>query len=68
MVSRKVVEKLMSRQIRAVNLGDCSPDGLLVCDDDGSTFMECDQGGLISFGSLAAGTICEDGMIVSAEE
>ncbi|KAG6986654.1 hypothetical protein G7Y79_00074g098510 [Physcia stellaris] len=53
-------------RIRADNEGNCSPDGSLQCGSDGSTFMVCDQGGLINFGSVAPGTKCENGAIVAA--
>ncbi len=52
-------------KIRADNYGDCSPDGQLFCNDGGTTFFECDQGGLIDFGSVAAGTTCVDGHFVA---
>ncbi len=52
-------------KIRADNYGDCSPDGQLFCNYDGTTFFECDQGGLIYFGPVAAGTTCVDGIIVA---
>lgn len=52
-------------KIRANNYGDCSPDGQLFCDISGTAFFECDQGGLIYFGPVAAGTTCVDGTIVA---
>ncbi|CAF9928491.1 hypothetical protein IMSHALPRED_007665 [Imshaugia aleurites] len=52
-------------RIRADNYGDCSPNGQIFCGEDGLTFFECDQGGLISFGATAAGTECIDGQIVA---
>lgn len=52
-------------EIRADNYGDCSPDGQLFCDDSGTALYECDLGGLISFGPVAAGTVCVDGSIVA---
>lgn len=55
----------LENKIRADNYGDCSPDGQLFCDDTGSVFFECDQGGLIYFGFVAAGTSCVDGNIVA---
>ena len=57
---------LTQNQIRTDNEGDCKIDGELVCEDDGKSFLRCDQGGLIDFGSVAAGTKCMDGMIVAA--
>lgn len=52
-------------RIRANNDGDCEPDGSLQCGPSGNTFFICDQGGLINFGSVAAGTVCSNGTIVA---
>lgn len=57
----------LENKIRADNYGDCSPDGHLFCDDTGSAFFECDQGGLIDVGPVAAGTTCVDGNIVATD-
>lgn len=52
-------------RIRADNDGNCQPDGQLFCGPSGNTFFICDQGGLIDFGSVAAGTTCANGTIVA---
>ena len=44
----------------------CSDDGALSCGSGGSTFYLCSEGTLVDMGSVAAGTICENGVIGAA--
>lgn len=53
------------QRIRRNNNGNCQPDGRLKCGKGGNTFFVCDQGGLIDFGGVAAGTTCSNGTIVA---
>ena len=41
----------------------CSPDGAITCGAGGTTFYMCDNGALVSMGSVAAGTTCSNGQI-----
>ncbi|OKL58455.1 hypothetical protein UA08_06155 [Talaromyces atroroseus] len=41
----------------------CSNNGAIVCGSDGNTWSMCSQGRLANMGSVASGTICENGAI-----
>ena len=44
----------------------CSNNGALSCGDGGNTFFLCSEGTLVDMGNVAAGTVCENGVIVAA--
>jgi hypothetical protein len=54
------------RYVRARPDGDCDRDGATMCMDGGQSFSVCDQGGWVRMGSVAEGTICQNGAIVEA--
>lgn len=49
------------RYVRDRPYGDCSPDGELLCYQNGLGFYVCDQGGLVDMGRVAPGTECVNG-------
>lgn len=46
--------------------GSCTSDGSIECTNSGSQFLMCDNGGWVDMGSVASGTICENGEIVAS--
>jgi hypothetical protein len=54
------------RCVRARPNGDRDKDGSLMCKDGGQSYSVCDYSGWARMGSLAEGTVCQDGAIVGA--
>jgi hypothetical protein len=54
------------RYVRARPDGDCDQNGSIKCTHGGQGFSVCDQGGWVDMGSVAEGTTCQNGAIVSA--
>ncbi|GIZ39599.1 hypothetical protein CKM354_000297800 [Cercospora kikuchii] len=54
------------RYVAARPEGPCDVNGSLECTGNGRTFSVCDNGGWISMGPVAYGTVCSNGLIIAS--